>query len=75
MARYEDQENDGIVEVSQDIPWNILPRENKLSQRTLWSSGHNAPVILVVVTVSLIILIWGTISYLVILLLRIRKQR
>lgn len=75
MARYEDQENEGIVEVSQDIPWKILPRENKLSQRTLWSSGHNAPIVLVVVTVSLIILIWGTISYLVILLLRIRKLR
>jgi hypothetical protein len=75
VARYEDQENDGVIEVSRNIPWRILPRQTELTQRTLWSSGLNAPLPLVIVTVSLIVLIWGTIFYLVTFLFKIRKLR
>jgi hypothetical protein len=75
VARYEDQENEGVIETTQNMPWNLLPRQNELSVRTLWSSGVNAPLPLVMVTVSLIILIWGTILYLVTFLFKIKKLR
>lgn len=73
IARYDDEENNGVIEVSKDIPWKISPKVNHLTLRTLWSRGNNAPIPLVIVTVSIIILIWGTICYLVYLLFRIKK--
>ncbi len=73
VARYDDEENNGIIEISKDIPWKILPKVNPLTRRTLWSRGNNAPIPLVIVTVSLIILIWGTICYLVYLLFKIKR--
>lgn len=73
VARYVDEENGGVIEVSKDAPWKILPIPNAIPERTLWSTGHNAPIPLVIVTVSLITLIWGIIIYLVSLLIKIKK--
>lgn len=75
VARYEDMENDGIIEVSKRIPWSVLPKPREFAKRTLWSTGSNAPVPLVIISTSIIIVIWGVIFYLVFLLLRIRKMR
>jgi hypothetical protein len=75
LARYEDQENDGIIEVTKNIPWSIPPIERTFAKRTLWSSGQNAPVPLVIVSLTIIFTIWGIIFYLISLLFKIKELR
>ena len=75
LAKYEDQENDGVIEVTKNIPWSIPPIERTFAKRTLWSSGQNAPVPLVIVSVTIIFTIWGIIFYLISLLFKIKKLR
>lgn len=72
-ARLEDDATYGTVEVTKDVPWAILPKANPLRGRTLWSPGDNAPLLLVISSVTIIVIIWGTIFYLVSLLFKIRK--
>ena len=73
VAKVEDHETCGTIEVTKDVPWSVFPKENAEIGRTLWSSGKNAPVPLVVASVSIIIVIWGTIFYLVYLLFSIKE--
>jgi hypothetical protein len=73
VARFEDQENDGIIEVTKTLPWGVAPHANALDGRHLWSSGTNAPWSLVIASVSIIALIWGTIFYLVTFLFKIKR--
>lgn len=73
IARYDDPENDGKFESTQTIPWSVLPYENEAMTRSLWSTGHNAPIPLVIASLSIIALIWGIILYLVLMLFKIKK--
>lgn len=73
IARYDDPENDGKFETTQTIPWSVLPYENEAMTRSLWSTGHNAPIPLVIASLSIIALIWGIIVYLVLMLFKIKK--
>ncbi|MEK6781051.1 MAG: hypothetical protein AABY93_05070 [Bacteroidota bacterium] len=73
VARLEDDETYGTVEATADIPWTVLPKINPLRGRTLWSSGDNAPLLLVISSVTIIVIIWGTIIYLIYLLFRIKR--
>lgn len=73
VGRFEDMDNDGIIEGAKSIAWNVPPFEHTFDKRTLWSTGSNAPVPLVVISVSIILVIWGTIFYLIYLLLQIKK--
>jgi len=72
-ARLEDDENYGTVEVTKDVPWSILPKQNPKRGRTLWSTGDNAPLVLVISSVAIIAIIWGTIFYLISLLFKIKR--
>jgi hypothetical protein len=72
-ARLEDDDTYGTVEVTKDVPWAILPKVNPVRGRTLWSPGDNAPLLLVISSVTIIVIIWGTIFYLVSLLFKIKK--
>ena len=72
-ARLEDDDTYGTVEVTKDVPWAILPKANPVRGRTLWSPGDNAPLLLVISSVTIIVIIWGTIFYLVSLLFKIRN--
>ena len=73
VARLEDDPTYGTVEITQDVPWTILPKPNPVRGRTLWSPGGNAPLILVISSVSIILIIWGTIFYLISLLFKIKS--
>jgi len=73
IARYDDPENDGKFESTQTIPWSVLPYENEAMSRSLWSTGHNAPIPLVIASVTIIALIWGIIIYLILMLPKIKK--
>jgi hypothetical protein len=72
-ARLEDDETYGTVEITKDVPWKVLPKQNAERGRTLWSGGANAPLLLVFSSLTIIIIIWGTIFYLVYLLYRIKQ--
>lgn len=72
-ARLEEDENYGTVEATTRVPWGVRPRENPVRGRTLWSSGENAPLVLVISSVAIIGIIWGTILYLVYLLFKIKR--
>jgi len=72
-ARLEDDDTYGTVEVTKDVPWAILPKANPIRGRTLWSPGDNAPLLLVISSVIIIVIIWGTIFYLVSLLFKIKR--
>ncbi len=72
-ARLEDHETFGTLEITKDVPWNILPKVNKEHGRTLWSQGDNAPLLLVISSLVIITVIWGTIIYLIYLLTRVKK--
>jgi hypothetical protein len=72
-ARLEDDERYGTVEVTKDVPWAVLPKVNPEKGRTLWSPGDNAPLLLVISSVTIIVIIWGTILYLIYLLFKIKK--
>ena len=73
VARIEENESFGTVQVSKAIPWNILPKVKIENKRNLWSTGKNAPYSLVLASVSIIFLTWGIIAYLVTRLFKIYK--
>ncbi len=72
-ARLEDDETYGTAEVTKDVPWAVLPKVNPERGRTLWSPGDNAPLLLVISSVTIIVIIWGAIFYLVYLLFKIKR--
>jgi hypothetical protein len=72
-AKLEDDDSYGTIEVIKVVPWSVLPFVNAKRERTLWSSGDNAPLPLVIASVTIIAFIWGTIFYLVYLLFKIKK--
>lgn len=74
FGRLEDDENYGTVEGGINAPWSVLPKKNPVRGRTLWSSGDNAPLILVISSLTIIVIIWGTIFYLIRLLFKIKKM-
>jgi len=73
VAKVEDNETYGTLEATKDVPWAVLPKENEIRGRTLWSEGDNAPLILVISSLTIITVIWGTIFYLISLLIKIKK--
>lgn len=73
FGRIEDHETFGTVEGGITIPWAVLPKKNPVRGRTLWSSGDNAPLVLVISSLLIITIIWGTIFYLIRLLFKIKK--
>lgn len=73
FGRLEDDENYGTVEGGMSVPWAVLPKVNPERGRTLWSSGDNAPLLLVISSVTIIVIIWGTIFYLIYLLFKIKR--
>ena len=72
-AKLEDHETFGNMEVTKFVPWDVLPKKNEVRGRTLWSQGDNAPLLLVISSLTIITIIWGTIIYLIRLLVKIKK--
>ena len=68
-----DHEIYGTVETTKKVAWALLPKENEEMGRTLWSRGNNAPYSLIIVSCSIIFLIWGILFYLVLQLFKIKK--
>ncbi len=73
VAKIDEHESFGNVEVSKEVPWSVLPEPIPEIGRALWATGDNAPYVLVFSSLSIIAVIWGTIFYLISLLIKIRK--
>jgi hypothetical protein len=72
-GRLEEDAAFGTVEFTKEVPWAVLPKTNPPRGRTLWSGGDNAPLLLVISSITIIVVIWGTIFYLVYLLFKIKR--
>ena len=73
-AKVEDNDQYGNLRVEKTEPWGIKFIANKdFFHRALWASRFHSPVWLVVMAYSILIAVWGTLIYLFILLIKIRK--
>lgn len=75
VVSFKEDEAFGILEKRATVNWGVpLVIDNSDLQHKLWSSRANAPVPLVVISLVIIIGIWGALIYLMFDLLKIRKM-
>lgn len=73
-AKVEENETYGNLEVEQQANWGKPSSlENHFWHRSLWSTGNRAPIWLLTLAIGIIIGIWGTIIYLVLQMIKIKK--
>lgn len=74
VARVEDNDDYGNLVVEKTVPWGKAAKaETDFWHRSLWSTGNRAPVWLIVIAVSIVIGVWGTLIYLVRQVVKIKK--
>ena len=74
LVRITDNDDYGTVEVSAVKPWGIPTLiDDATTKRSLWASGANAPIPLLIFINSLIISVWGIIFYILYEIFHIRK--
>ena len=75
IAKIEKDEKYGSVETSSDIKWGAALKNDIFpwSDRSLSASRERAPMFLVVASILIILVIWGTICYVIFQLFRIKR--
>ena len=75
-TKVEDNDQYGNLLLEKTVPWGIAfkPDNNFFSQRTLWSTRNRTPPWLLFVAYTIILIVWGTVIYLVMQLLKIKKM-
>jgi len=75
VAKVEDNDQYGNLLVQKTVPWGVaLKTDNSFfDQRTLWTTRFRAPVWLLFMAYSITIGVWGTIIYLVLQIIRIKR--
>ncbi len=74
VARVEDNDNYGNLVVEKSVPWGkSVQAETHFWHRTLWSTGNRAPLWLLFIAYSIVIGVWGTIIFLVLQIVKIKK--
>jgi hypothetical protein len=73
VARVEDNDSYGTLETKQVIPWKVPQKTESTGTRTLWASGRNAPIPLIIASVSIILAVWSILLYLIFQLFKIWK--
>ena len=74
MVRIAEHDDYGTVEVSAIKPWGIPTIiDDATTKRSLWASGANAPIPLLIFINSLILSAWGIIFYIIYEVFRIKK--
>ena len=74
-ASVEDNDLFGNLMVKKTVPWgvSVITAPGFFDQRTLWSTRFRTPIWLLVMAYSIVIGVWGTIIYLVLQLIKIKK--
>ena len=74
VVRLADHEDFGTLEKREKAAWGVpLVIDQSALDHKLWSSRMNAPIALVLISWAIILGIWGTIGYLVSILIKIKK--
>lgn len=75
VAKVEDNDLYGNLLVEKKVPWGVVLKSkgNFFDQRQLWSTNFKTPFWLLFMAYSIIIGVWGTIIYLIIQIIRIKK--
>jgi hypothetical protein len=75
VAKVEDNDQYGNLRIEKTIPWGakFIAEENMLAHRALWASRFHSPVWLVFIAYTTIIAVWGTLIYLIVLLIKIKR--
>jgi hypothetical protein len=74
VAKVEDNDNYGSLSIEKSVPWGVYFKpENNFGERALWAARGKAPIWLYGMAYSIIIAVWGTLLYLIYLIVRIKK--
>jgi hypothetical protein len=74
VAKVEDNDQYGSLRIEKSVPWGAkFVAEKDFFHRALWASRFHSPVWLVFIAYSIVIAVWGTLIYLVFLLIKIKK--
>jgi hypothetical protein len=74
VARVEDNELYGNLLAEAGVPWGIASKvTGTFNERTLWSTRDKAPIWLLSAAVFIVIIVWGTIVFLLLQIVKIRK--
>ncbi len=74
LVRIVENDDYGTVETSEVKRWGIPTHYSDITtQRSLWASGANVPIPLLIAIFSLVVVVWGMIFYMVYKILLIRK--
>ena len=75
IARTEDNEKFGNLCAEKNVNWGVAPiLDNSFDQRSLWATRSKTPIWLLGLAGSIIAGVWGTIIYLILQMIRIRKM-
>ena len=75
IARTEDNENFGNLFAEKNVNWGVAPiMDNSFDQRSLWATRSKTPIWLLALAGSIIAGVWGTIIYLILQMIKIRKM-
>ncbi len=74
VAKVEDNDTYGSIRIEKTAPWGKrFLADNDFFTRALWGSQFHSPFWLVFMAYSIVIGVWGTIIYLIFLILKIKK--
>ena len=74
VAKFDDNDTWGSLRFEKTVPWGVVAKkEGGAIGRELWGGRFHSPWWLIAFTYSIIVGIWGTVFYLVYMLLKIRK--
>lgn len=74
VAKVESNELFGNVATEVKLPWGLAGKTaNAFGERTLWATRDKAPVWLIIAAAGIMIIVWGTIVFLLLQLLKIRR--
>lgn len=74
-AKVEDNDQLGNLIVDKTVPWGVSEKVDNsfFKQRTLWSTRFRTPIWLLFMAYSIVFGVWGTIIYLIMQLIKIKK--
>jgi hypothetical protein len=75
VAKVDDNDTYGNLLIEKTVPWGVAfkPDNNFFNQRTLWSRSNRTPPWLLFMALTMILIVWGTIVYLLGQLIKIKK--
>jgi hypothetical protein len=75
IARIQESDEFADTEVKQEIRWGVpLEIDDNVNKRSLWAAGANAPIPLLILVNSLILITWSIIFYIMFKLYRISRM-